>query len=77
MERVQMPQALKRRLGTGTLTPSSCDVDAYERMVCDSENKKLGNLTGYDGGIEKKQWLLAHEGLELSRFHVPAGKRAQ
>ena len=36
-----------------------------------------GNLTGYDGGIEKKQWLLAHEGLELSRFHVPAGKRAQ
>lgn len=36
-----------------------------------------GNLTGYDGGIEKKRWLLAHEGLELSRFHVPAGKRAQ
>lgn len=43
-----MPPALRQLLETGTLTRSSSDVDAYERMVCDSENKKPGNLTGYD-----------------------------
>lgn len=30
-----------------------------------------GNLTGYGGGIQRKVWLLAHEGLEMSRFYVP------
>lgn len=48
MERAQIPQALKRRLGTGDLTRSSFDVAAYEQLVCDSENAKVGNLTGYD-----------------------------
>lgn len=30
-----------------------------------------GNLTGYAGGIERKKWLLAHEGLDMSEFYVP------
>lgn len=30
-----------------------------------------GSLTGYAGGIERKQFLLAHEGVELSRFYAP------
>lgn len=31
-----------------------------------------GSLTGYAGGIEKKRWLLAHEGLDVRQFTVPA-----
>lgn len=30
-----------------------------------------GNLTGYAGGIDKKVWLLEHEGHEVSRFKMP------
>ena len=30
-----------------------------------------GSLTGYAGGIEKKVWLLKHEGVELSELYVP------
>ncbi len=31
-----------------------------------------GSLTGFGGGIERKQWLLTHEGLPVTR---PAGTR--
>ena len=31
-----------------------------------------GSLTGYAGGIDRKRWLLAHEGLDMSRYSVPA-----
>ena len=30
-----------------------------------------GSLTGYAGGVEKKRWLLAHEGVDVSRLMVP------
>ena len=30
-----------------------------------------GNLTGYDGGIDKKIILLQHEGFDLSKFSLP------
>lgn len=30
-----------------------------------------GSLTGYAGGMERKQWLLAHEGLDMLEFYVP------
>ncbi|MCI8623912.1 MAG: methylated-DNA--[protein]-cysteine S-methyltransferase [Provencibacterium sp.] len=30
-----------------------------------------GNLTGYAGGVAKKRWLLAHEGLDANRFFIP------
>lgn len=30
-----------------------------------------GSLTGYAGGIDKKLWLLRHEGVDTSRFSVP------
>lgn len=30
-----------------------------------------GSLTGYAGGIERKKWLLAHEGLDMTKFYVP------
>lgn len=31
-----------------------------------------GSLTGYAGGIEKKLWLLRHEGADVSGLTVPA-----
>ena len=30
-----------------------------------------GSLTGYAGGIDKKIWLLTHEGISMERFFVP------
>ena len=30
-----------------------------------------GSLTGYAGGIDKKIWLLTHEGLGMDKFTVP------
>ena len=30
-----------------------------------------GSLTGYAGGLERKQRLLTHEGVDVSRFSVP------
>ena len=30
-----------------------------------------GSLTGYAGGVKKKAWLLAHEGVDLSAFTLP------
>ena len=30
-----------------------------------------GSLTGYAGGLDKKRWLLKHEGVDLSRFYLP------
>lgn len=43
-----MPLAFRHRLETGISTQSSFDAVAYEQLVCDSENAKAGNLTGYD-----------------------------
>ena len=31
-----------------------------------------GSLTGYAGGLDKKRWLLAREGVDLTRFSTPA-----
>lgn len=30
-----------------------------------------GSLTGYAGGVDKKIWLLTHEGVNVERFTVP------
>lgn len=30
-----------------------------------------GSLTGYAGGIEKKIWLLSHEGVNVKQFSIP------
>lgn len=30
-----------------------------------------GSLTGYSGGVDKKIWLLTHEGVNVERFTVP------
>jgi methylated-DNA-[protein]-cysteine S-methyltransferase len=34
-----------------------------------------GGLTGYAGGIDRKIELLAREGVDMSRLHVPAQPR--
>lgn len=33
-----------------------------------------GSLTGYAGGMEKKIWLLSHEGVDMTRLSVPKGR---
>lgn len=30
-----------------------------------------GSLTGYAGGLDRKTWLLDHEGVDLSRLYTP------
>lgn len=35
-----------------------------------------GNLTGYDGGVDKKVILLRHEGFDMTKFTMPKQKRA-
>lgn len=35
-----------------------------------------GSLTGYAGGIDRKLWLLEHEGVDCSGFHIPAHSTA-
>lgn len=30
-----------------------------------------GSLTGYAGGLDRKRWLLAHEGVDVERFSMP------
>ena len=32
-----------------------------------------GSLTGYGGGLDRKRWLLAHEGLHWERGHASLG----
>ncbi len=34
-----------------------------------------GSLTGYAGGLDKKLWLLEHEGVRTEALFVPGGKR--
>ena len=35
-----------------------------------------GSLTGYGGGLERKRWLLEHEGVDLSRLASSKRKRS-
>lgn len=35
-----------------------------------------GSLTGYAGGIEKKRWLLSHEGVDAQRLTLPRAAAA-
>lgn len=35
-----------------------------------------GSLTGYAGGINRKLWLLRHEGVDCRGFHIPARSTA-
>lgn len=35
-----------------------------------------GSLTGYAGGINRKLWLLKHEGVDCRGFHIPAHSTA-
>lgn len=35
-----------------------------------------GNLTGYDGGVDKKVILLWHEGFDMTKFTMPKQKKS-
>lgn len=34
-----------------------------------------GSLTGYAGGLDKKIWLLEHEGADMSRLFIPHNRK--
>ena len=34
-----------------------------------------GSLTGYAGGLDKKRWLLTHEGVQLANFSTSGPAR--
>ena len=59
---------LARRLGTSARAagsavgrnPISIIIPCHRILGAD------GNLTGYAGGVERKRWLLAHEGVKLN-----------
>lgn len=34
-----------------------------------------GNLTGYGGGLDKKIFLLNHEGVDMTNFHMPRKRK--
>ena len=36
-----------------------------------------GSLTGYAGGLDRKRWLLNHEGVDLANAHTPADSGLQ
>ena len=35
-----------------------------------------GSLTGYAGDVDKKRWLLPHEGIDISQLQIPATGKA-
>ena len=43
---------------------------AWEKAL-NSLDDKAKELTGYAGGIDKKIWLLEHEGVDIDRFFRP------
>lgn len=40
-------------------------------LPCHRVVGSTGSLTGYAGGIERKLWLLNHEGVDTTRLSVP------
>ena len=60
------------RVGGGAMRrcPAGAGVPCHRVVGAD------GSLTGYAGGIDKKLWLLDHEGVETDRFFVPDNSTA-
>ena len=67
-----------QRFGVQALAVQAGDavVGAVHRVPCHRVVGADGSLTGYAGGIDKKLWLLDHEGVETDRFFVPDNSTA-
>jgi methylated-DNA-[protein]-cysteine S-methyltransferase len=49
---------------TNALNPVSIVVPCHRLVGAN------GALTGYAGGLERKRWLLNHEGVDMSKFFL-------
>ena len=60
-------QQMARRLGKETAVRAMANANGHNRVAiivpCHRVIGKDGNLTGYGGGLQRKQWLLDHEKL--------------
>jgi methylated-DNA-[protein]-cysteine S-methyltransferase len=57
--RLKVPKAVRAVGHANGANPISVVIPCHRLVGAD------GSLTGYGGGIERKRWLLAHEGVEL------------
>jgi methylated-DNA-[protein]-cysteine S-methyltransferase len=60
-ERLNMPKAVRAVAHANALNPVSIVVPCHRVIGTD------GSLRGYSGGLERKRWLLVHEGAVLRR----------
>ena len=63
--KLQKPTAYRAVGMTNALNPIAIVVPCH-RLVGTN-----GALTGYAGGLERKRWLLQHEGVRVTNFTVP------
>ncbi len=63
--RVGRPTAYRAVGGTNALNPVAIVLPCHRVVGADT------SLTGYAGGLERKQWLLKHEGYEKSSAFQP------
>ena len=71
-----LAQELCRQLGRESLAPQAVGGAVGHNPIsiiipCHRVVGADGSLTGYAGGVEKKLWLLRHEGADLSGLHLP------
>jgi methylated-DNA-[protein]-cysteine S-methyltransferase len=57
--RLKVPKAVRAVGHANGANPLSVVIPCHRLIGAD------GSLTGYGGGIERKRWLLAHEGVSL------------
>lgn len=72
-----LAEAVAEKLGRETMSAQAIGQAVGHNPIsiiipCHRVIGKNGSLTGYAGGIDKKIWLLEHEGVDLSAMTVPA-----
>lgn len=60
------PAAVRAVGTTNSLNPISIVLPCHRVVGAN------GSLTGYAGGLDRKQWLLAHEGVDLGQLKQPS-----
>ena len=69
-------QTLARAMGRPSLSPQAVGSAVGRNPIsivipCHRVVGADSSLTGYAGGLERKKWLLQHEGVDVSRFTLP------
>jgi len=72
----QIAQELKKRTGRQSMSAQAVGGAVGHNPIsiiipCHRVVGSNGSLTGYAGGIDKKRWLLEHEGADMQRLYMP------